>query len=86
MTTDKTKAAREAAERVPHTVLEWGGFKAGDVVRLTGERGGRYTIISAEVNADDTVKHVNLVGGKPMHQKLRSVLPERIVPTKRKSK
>lgn len=64
-------------------VDEWGGLQAGDVVKVTGQPGATFKFRSATVDGE-TVLWVNLYGGRPHHEKLRSFKWDELkIPTER---
>lgn len=62
-------------------VEKCGTLQAGDEVRVTGEPGATFRFRSAVVEIDGgmgEILWVNLYGGRPHHEKLRSVAWDRL--------
>lgn len=67
--------------RIRPRVEEYGGLQPGDVVKLTGEKGS-FRFLAVAVDGGGDVLHVDLHGGTPGREKLRSVSWDRLkIPT-----
>lgn len=77
MTSEKAKAGREALARMPEVEYEYEGLKPGDIVKLTGEK-GTFKFQHVRVDRFGNPTDIELFGGLPGREKLRSVFPSRI--------